>query len=318
MLARALGRLGRWARPKIAVSVWSSGVGLARTLLALGTVGTVLATNPQALMSPLSNGVTPPVCVGLTNAGVWCLAPDNLAVGRWLSIAVLLVVASGWRPGWTAIPHWWVSWSLMANATIQDGGDQITTVLTLLLIPICLTDGRRWHWQQPTAPSPAPGVRHVIARITLLVIQIQMAVLYLHASMAKLGVAEWADGTAMYYWSRHQTFGTAPWLRPVVDLMVSSPLGVALITWGSVALEFTLAVAIFLRPKARWWLLIAGLAFHAFIALDMGLVSFFAAMAGGLLLYLLPVGYHVDAHYLYRKLIQRTPATVQSRPEVAG
>lgn len=56
---------------------------------------------------------------------------------------------------------------------------------------------------------------HLIARITLLLIQIQLAVLYLQASMAKLGVPEWADGTAMYYRSHHPTFGSAPWLfRP--------------------------------------------------------------------------------------------------------
>ena len=40
-------------------------------------------------------------------------------------------------------------------------------------------------------------------------------------------------------------------------------------------------------------LLIAGITFHALIAIDMGLVSFFAAMTGALLLYLLPVGHQL-------------------------
>jgi len=283
--------LGRWARPRLAVPVWSSGIGLARTLLALGTLGTLLATDPTALMSPLSNGVVPPVCHGMSRAGIWCVAPD-LQLGRWLSIAVLLVVASGWLPRFTAIPHWYVSWSLIANATLQDGGDQVTGVLTLLLLPICLTDGRRWHWQRPPE-TREPDTKAVVARVALLLIQVQVAVLYLQASMAKLGVREWADGTAMYYWSRHPSFGSPPWLRPVTDLVTHSSVGVATLTWGSVALEFSLAIAIVLGPAAKRLLLAAGLLFHGFIAADMGLISFYAGMAAALLLALLPVGHHI-------------------------
>lgn len=287
-----LTRLGRWARPHLETPVWASGLGLARTLLALGTLGTLVFTDPVALMSPLANGVVPPTCQGISQIGIWCLTPD-LALGRWLSVAVLLIVASGWRPRFTAIPHWYVSWSLIVNATIQDGGDQITAVLTLLLIPICLTDGRLWHWQRSLPDDRAvPGTRHLVARAALLLIQIQVAVIYLHASIAKLNVPEWADGTAMYYWSRHPTFGAPHWLRPVTDLITTSPYGVAALTWGSVALEFALAIAIFLDPQAKRVLLMLGLLFHAGIAVHMGLVSFLAAMAAALLLALLPVGHH--------------------------
>jgi len=307
MLNETLARLGRWVRPRLAVPVWSSGMGLARTLIAFGTLGTLATSPPTALMSPLANGVVPPICQGLGAGGIWCLAPGNLAVGRWVSIAVLLAVASGWRPRLTAIPHWYVSWSLIANATLQDGGDQITAVLTLLLIPICLTDSRRWHWL-PCENTAAVSTRQLIARVTVLLIQIQMAVLYLQASMAKLGVAEWSDGTAMYYWSHHPTFGSAPWFRPVTDLITYSPVGVAMMTWGSIALEFSLAIAIVLAPPVRRILLVAGLVFHTLIALDMGLVSFGFAMAGGLLLYLLPVGHELRwPRRLWHRL---RPATV--------
>ena len=139
--------LGRWAGPRMTRAPWGSGLGLARTVLALGTL---LATSPRVLMSPLSNGVVPPICVGLTRAGVWCAVPaGHGAAARWLSVAVLLLTASGWRPRVTGVLHWYVAWSLIANATVQDGGDQITAVLTLVLIPVTLTDPRRWHWQRP-------------------------------------------------------------------------------------------------------------------------------------------------------------------------
>jgi antimicrobial peptide system SdpB family protein len=292
MLNDLLVRLGRWARPHLTTPVWSSGVGLARTVLALGTAATIAANDPSVLMSPLANGVTPPVCSGLAGGGVWCLAPGGPPTGRWLSVAILLVTASGWRPRLTAVPHWWVSWSLMVNATVVDGGDQITTVLTGLLVAVSLTDPRRWHWQV-VEPAARPGTRHVIARTALLLIQVQVAVLYLQASVAKLGVPEWADGTAMFYWSRDPVFGSAPWLRPVTDLLTYSPLGVTVMSWGAVALEFALALALLLRPAVRRALLAAGLALHALIAVDMGLVSFFVAMSGALLLYLLPVGHRL-------------------------
>ena len=63
--------LGRWARPKVMSPVWGSGLGLARTVLALGTLGTLVFTDPAILMSRLANGVVPPVCGGVTRAGIW-------------------------------------------------------------------------------------------------------------------------------------------------------------------------------------------------------------------------------------------------------
>jgi antimicrobial peptide system SdpB family protein len=284
--------LGRWAAPRLAHSPWASGLGLARTLLALSTLGTLLATAPAVLLSPLSDGTVPPVCDGLFRAGVWCVVPAGHGeAARWLSVAVLLLVASGWRPQLTGIPHWYVVWSLLGNVTIRDGGDQIVAVLALLLVPVTLTDRRRWHWQPPTGDGR--GRAGIVAYTALLLVQVQVSVLYLHASVAKLGVTEWANGTAMYYWTHNPMFTAPGWVQPVLDLIVAGPVGVALLTWGSVALEFGLAVAILVRPPVKRWLLVAGLAFHALIALTMGLASFGLAMAGALLLYLLPIGHQV-------------------------
>jgi|HubBroStandDraft_1064217.scaffolds.fasta_scaffold15640_2 antimicrobial peptide system SdpB family protein len=285
--------IGRWVRPRLAAP-WGSGLGLARTILALGTLGTLLATAPKVLMSPLAGELPPPACGGLGRAGIWCVLPgDGGQLARFVCVAILLLTASGWRPRLTAIPHWYVAWSLIANATIQDGGDQITAVLTLILIPVLLTDSRRWHWQPP--PAETGEVRRVIACTGVLLIQVQMAGLYFQAAVAKLGVAEWANGTAMFYWFRNQTFGVADWLRPVTDLITGSPVGVSLLTWSAVAIEFALAIAILLPRSAKRLLLPAGLLFHDMIALTMGLVSFDLAMSGALLIYLLPIGYQIPA-----------------------
>jgi antimicrobial peptide system SdpB family protein len=305
-----LSGIGRWARPLLERSPWASGLGLARTVLALSTLGTLLATSPATLLAPLSDGTIPPTCGGPTKIGLWCVVTTGDGeVARWLSIAVLLLVASGWRPRFTGIPHWYVAFSLMANVSIMDGGDQVTAVLTLLLIPVTLTDPRRWHWR--SMPPGKIGVGRVVAYTGMVLIQIQVAVLYFHASVAKLGVPEWADGTAMFYWMRDPTFGATGWIGSLTQLITDSPVGVALMTWSPVALEFALAIALLLRPPLRRFLLTAGIVFHGAIAIAMGLISFSTAMTAALLLYLLPIGHRVTlpawAGVLWARARQRVP-----------
>jgi antimicrobial peptide system SdpB family protein len=121
-------------------------------------------------------------------------------------------------------------------------------------------------------------------------IQVQVAIIYLNSSIAKLGVPEWDDGTAMYYWLHSNVFG-AGWLRPILWPVVGSALGVLVITWAPLMLEFLIGCAIFMRSRARWMLLAGGIIFHLSIAVVMGLVSFDFAMTAALILVLVPVGW---------------------------
>jgi antimicrobial peptide system SdpB family protein len=281
-------RIRAWA----GAAPWTSTVGLARALLALGTLVTLLGTPPSVLLSPLADGTRPPVCTGVLRGGLWCLAPQRPLVATVVSVAVLVVVIAGWRPRVTALLHWWVAWSFTAGVTLQDGGDQVNAVLCLLLLPVALTDPRRWHWSPGPArpPGAVPGWPWLIARIGRLLIMVQVAAIYLHACIAKLGVTEWADGTALWYWLRHPQFGAASWLSPVTDRLTAQPWGVVGLTWGTMIIEFLLGVAILMRPLPRRVLLVVGLGLHAGIMVVMGLVSFFCAMAAALVLLLVPVG----------------------------
>ncbi|WP_167626069.1 sporulation-delaying protein SdpB family protein [Micromonospora lupini] len=282
-------RTAQWAR----ACPWTTTVGLARAVLAAGTLLTVLSTPYEVLLSPLSDGTVPPVCGGPGRLGLWCVVPDG---HRWLAVlisaVVLCVVIAGWRPQITGVLHWWVAWSFTAGVTIQDGGDQVATVIALLLLPITLTDRRRWHWQRGPvlADDATPGWSWLVARVARVLIMVQVFVIYLHAAIAKLGVTEWADGTALWYWLRNPQFGAAGWLSPLTDRVIASPAGVMGLTWGSMTIEFLLACALFMRPVPRRILLVAGLGLHLGIAAAMGLVSFLCAMAAALLLYLTPVG----------------------------
>jgi antimicrobial peptide system SdpB family protein len=112
---------------------------------------TLIFNETGILFRPGSGMPNYPVCQGVGILGIFCNFNPYLEVARWISVIILLVVASGWRPRYTALFHWWISFSLQTSAITVDGGDQVTAVLTFLLLPIALTDKRKWHWQSVSA-----------------------------------------------------------------------------------------------------------------------------------------------------------------------
>ncbi|MFE6770211.1 sporulation-delaying protein SdpB family protein [Streptomyces fimicarius] len=295
-------------------SPWTNVYGLARTLLALATAGTLLWSGSDTLFRPSAGRDDIVGCDGLRSIGLFCHVPEQrLDVARLVCVAVLLVVASGWRPRWTALPHLWITYSVWANIAIPDGGDQIACNLAVLLALAALGDPRRWHWDDP----PEERTGSVPAQVTafaccsaLFMAQLQMSFLYFQACVAKLPHAEWADGTAMWYWTNNLAFGAPGWLHPVVDLVVRQPLGVAALTWVPLFIELGLALALLLPRRHRLYLLAAGFLFHLSIALMMGLWSFAFAMWAGLVLLCLPLGAQLRAGPRARSLTppERRPA----------
>jgi antimicrobial peptide system SdpB family protein len=182
--------------------------------------------------------------------------------------------------------HFWLSFSLQANALVVEGGDQITSVLTMLLLPVALTDPRRWHWDP--APVGTNTEARFVARTALTAIRVQVAGIYFHAAVGKFAVEQWTDGTALYYWLLHPTFGAAPWLAPALGQALRNGFVVCAMTWSVLVLEFTLAAALIARRRLWPRLFWAGIALHAGIIVMQGLVSFGLVMFAALLLYLRP------------------------------
>jgi antimicrobial peptide system SdpB family protein len=210
-----------------------------------------------------------------------------LDLARWISVALLLVVVSGWRPRLTAIPHWWIAYSLHSSARTVDGGDQVAAVLTLLLLPVALLDSRRWHWQRGPSSDSRDLITRLVACSALLAIRLQVAGIYFHAAVAKLKVEEWVDGTAMCYWLTNPYIGAPHYLSSLLKPLVQSGI-VAFLTWGVLGLELALAAGLVVSARYRPALLALGLAFHAAIALVLGIGSFALAMMAALILYLWP------------------------------
>src|SRR5882724_6027801 len=276
-------KLGRGVRPWSTRTPFTNVYGLARTLLAVASAATLVFNPPSVLFTPISGVYEVPKCTsGILKISVFCLAHTRLGIARWLSVVLLIIIASGWRPRLTATPHAWIAYSIFSSITIFDGGDQINLVLTVLLLPIALLDHRRWHWSKDYSPNSSSPAK-LIAWSAILMIRIQVAAVYFISGISKLGQAEWANGTAMYYWLL--TFGGTP--RWVV-LFLSKPVFVILMTWGAITLEVALALGLVL-PRKRWPVLLAiGLVFHVLIALVFDLGSFALAMMAALILFLRP------------------------------
>jgi antimicrobial peptide system SdpB family protein len=253
----------------------------ARTLLASAS-GCLLAFSPDRALFPRTAGVTDgPVCDGIGRLSMWCLAGSGGA-GPWIcrivALAVLLLVALGYRPRWTCVPHWYVTFSLSAAIALPDAGEQVIRILTLLLIPICLADERRWQWSRPVRPLPAAWRGRAYA--AQLFVRLLGVTIYAQASLSKLAVPEWRDGTAGYYWLVDVHYGSAFAIQPPLGTVLGSSVGVSIVTWGALAVELTLAVCLLgsARVRRAGWALAVGM--HGSIALLMGFTTFAMTMAG--------------------------------------
>ena len=333
----------RWASRRAARSPWTDVYGLGRSIIALGSLLTLLLSHTSTLFTPSSLRPTAVECTASSAASLFCLLPpEYLEVARWVAVAVLALVVSGWRPRWTGVAHWYVSWSFMVSATISDGGDQVAAILSLLLIPVTLTDARAWHWavpeRQAEPESPAPPATHdderprrwlgaLVAWSCWVVIRIQVAVIYFHASIGKLNVEEWTNGTALYYWFTHSYFGAPGWLSPIIWVILDNFFLLTMVTWGVLVLEALLFAGL-IADRKYWGVLLAlGVAMHVGIGLIHGIVSFALIMLGALLLFLRPLDepLHLARRFAWRPARARAAtrdrmgrAALEARPAARG
>ena len=286
---------------------WTNVYGVARSLLAIGTLITFVFNDTGILFRPAVGMAAYPICQGIAgNLSLFCVLQDHLEIARYLTIGILLLVVIGWRPMLTGILHWWVSFSYISSSILVDGGDHITAVLSLLLLPITLVDKREWHWQtEQTNASTSQRIRNILANTTTCIIRIQVAIVYLHAAAAKCAVDEWVNGTALYYWFTDPVFGLNDTIYPLFYPLLTNAFSVTILTWGVIVFEFALFLGLVVPRHHRSTLLVLGVCFHLMIVLVHGLASFYFAMSGALVLYLRPLDWPIPGvsikEYLRRK-----------------
>ena len=267
-------------------SMWTSTYGLARSILALGTLLTFATNSTEILFKQTSLHAT--YCDPLS-LSLYCLFTD-LVFGKVFSIAILCLVVIGWRPAVTGILHAWVMYGFINSAVVIDGGDHIAAIVTTLLIPMTLTDNRKWHWQIKTFDKNTWfGLKSLFALSSIVAIRLQVSIIYLNSAAAKLMVPEWMEGTALYYWFKNPLFGSPSWLSFLTDPILLNGATVFILSWGVIIFEFLLFSGLLMSKKFKKTFFMLGIAFHLGIFIIHGLASFFFTMCACLILYLGPI-----------------------------
>jgi antimicrobial peptide system SdpB family protein len=271
---------------------WTQVYGLARSILALGTFLTLLFNKNDVLFTKLTREVGDGYILLSRINFFYLFGFRYLNISVWISIAFLSLVIIGWRPRITCLFHWWITSSFIESSRLLDGGDQIASIISLLLIPIALTDNRKWHWNYGNIENKAPLLILFIWSV-LFMIRFQVAFIYFNAGVEKLKIQEWKDGTSIYYWFTNDIYGTNDIFKGIIFYLTSNGLIVTLLTYGTLIFEIVLGMSFFMRRNSINWkiLFIFGIFFHLGIAVIFGLVSFFTTMASSLLLFLIPIDY---------------------------
>lgn len=263
-------------------------LGVGRTIIAVAQLTILVFTPVTALMVPVG-GISGPKCSSVQALSLYCLGGDSyLSVKHWMLVALLLVVASGYRPRYTSFIHLWVTVSISGSINLPDGGESVARVVTLLLVLICFADNRTWHWQFPSTPVPVNA--GAISLAASLFLRVQLAYLYIDSAIAKFGVDSWADGSAEYYFVRNPMFGSAGPVDTIVKAITTHAVPTALLTWGALAIELVIGIAILGGTRSRRIALICDCLLHIGIIVTMGLWSFSLVMIGSAVIAAAPHG----------------------------
>lgn len=290
---------------------WTPVYSLARSVIALSLLLTLIFNKITTLFPypiALSNETSSPFSIfhilGFNSVG--------LVMGKTVCILILLAVISGYFPQITGLLHYWVAFSVQNSMTTIDGGEQVAVVITLLLIPIAVTDFRKNAWLQVSPnKNDLRDYFKIIGLMFYWALRFQVFVIYADAFIQKLSVKEWLDGTSLYYYFNNYLISMPNIFHKMFDFILNSKL-VIIPTWGTLIAECLLMLS-FLAPVGKWkYFFLLGFFMHLMFAIIIGLFSFSLVMIGALVLYLVPLKtdlYELRTHSNSLKL-----STIKSSP----
>ena len=272
---------------------------LARFLLIVGTFITFLCNDTNVLFPDLSFTRFKPVWV-LDHFNIFYLSgPEYITHTKILCTLLLGLALSTRYIFFTTCCHWYISYCFFRFAPLVEGGDQITLILSFFLIPLMF-----WYQKNDHIET------HTFTHSIYFLMKLQVAVVYFVAGVGKFQVEEWINGTIYYYWFNSPLYGAPEIFRELLNPLLLDSIVIFCISWGTMLFEIFLSTSILWGERMGSKLvkiLLCGLSFHFLILLFHGLVSFFFAMAGALVILLLPMNYKINLkqpylfQYLYRK-----------------
>jgi len=203
-----------------------------------------------------------------------------------ISIIILIAIISGILPRLTGILHFLVTYLFFVTCPFIDGGDQLSSNLTLFFLPLTFFDNNLNHWNNKKK-SFTGNYSKPFFIFSSLIICIQISVVYLHSSIDKLKVSEWQDGTAIWYWFTHESFGASYFILSLLKCILSNSYLIYILNWSVIIIEFLVAMMLFvpkdrMLPKVLFYL---ALTLHIGVILIHGIFTFSLVMIGCLLFY---------------------------------
>lgn len=200
---------------------------------------------------------------------------------RWSFVVLLVVIAIGFIPVITSWLHWYVSFSIYSTISVPDGGDQAIVNITFWLAIIALSDRR---WSSWTKKQTVDVRLRKLSWSGSWALRLQMAFIYFQSSMWKLPVDQWEQGSAVYNVVRMEGFGATGQIGELIRWLTSYSVISLILTWGTIWLEFIIAISLLGNAKAQRVALICALLIHGGIIVTVGLFSFGLIMIGGVFL----------------------------------
>ncbi len=251
-----------------------------RSLLALAQLTLLISTPANRALLPINGGDPLEVCErSINRLSAFCLGnPETI---RWIFVVLLILIIVGIFPALLSWIHWYIALSIHFVISVPDGGDQAIVVFTFWLALISMSDlrwnawlrkgtGVQWSTALPWAASW--GLR------------LQIFYIYFQSAAWKLPVEQWEQGTAVYNVVRMENFGATGLIGEAARWITSVPLIALALTWGTILLEFLIAIFVLGNCKMQRIALFFATFLHVGIALLIGIVSFALTMVGGVMI----------------------------------
>lgn len=209
----------------------------------------------------------------------WVLAVFAVAVVAALGLTL------GYRTRWCAALTFLTIVSIHhRNPLVLHSGDTLMRLIAFLLIfsPAgdALSLDRRLGRGVDRADGPVlrpPWAQRLI--------QLQVAILYFATAWWKIGSDAWRDGIAVYYVLRLVDFQRFP--LPLEWLWIQSPAVTRLLTWTTLAVEFAMALLVWV-PRLRYPVLAAAVCLHLGLEYTLNIPVFQLLMLACLVLFVPP------------------------------
>jgi ABC-type multidrug transport system fused ATPase/permease subunit len=257
-----------WFRPQPAYPL-----GLVRMAFGAVAIGWTVSLLPDLYQLFGPNGIEPQQPGGAFSWGVFATWNSDRAL--LIGWAVLLVSSVALAIGWHSRLAALAVFALIVSFEHRDpwvwnSGDVAVRIeaLFLALSPcgaaLSLDQGRStgtfWSAQQ----RPQWPVR---------LMQLQLSLIYVASALTKMNGSAWPQGTAVSYALRLQDL----MLLPTPHWLTNSALLMNAVTWGTLAVELSVAILVWNR-RLRPWVLAAGVVMHTMIMITIAVGFFTLAM----------------------------------------